>query len=66
MEENDCKIFCGAPTVTPTAGYVRRKTGLNLMNFRLKIKMEFNYELLLVTFIVGFGFSWQRQFLSMV
>ena len=24
MEENDCKIFCGAPTVTPTAGYVRR------------------------------------------
>ena len=25
MEENDCKIFCGAPTVTPTAGYVRRK-----------------------------------------
>ena len=25
MEETDCKIFCGAPTVTPTAGYVRRK-----------------------------------------
>ena len=24
MEENDCKIFCGAPTVTPTAGYVRK------------------------------------------
>ena len=27
MEENDCKIFCGAPTVTPTAGYVSNVSG---------------------------------------